>query len=151
MLALRIVSAGLLVVLLSGCVDFSHKAHHDGVDQNLQAQLEEAIRLTLDRFQPDHETDSPTVTTTAAKLALWLQNDPELWRAVRSESIGAMDLKRITEKRLGHIRQRRGAFEPRPVVLWLGDHVDDLTPISAFFVLLACCRCLMMVVGWNQR
>ena len=47
---------------------------------------------------------------------------------MRAEEVTAFDLKRITELRLGHIRQRRGPFEPRPIVLWLGEHVRDLTP-----------------------
>ena len=77
----------LVAFVCAGCVDFSDQPHHEGVDAELSGQLLIAVRLTLDMCEPEHGTDTPTMQHTAGKLALWLQNDPELWSQVQNNEL----------------------------------------------------------------
>jgi hypothetical protein len=117
----------LVVLLGSGCVDFSHQPHHDGVDADLRRDLQHATVTTLDAYQPGHGTDTTTVEQTANRMALWLQSDPELLARVRSGQIDGPAIRREVHRRLGHIRERFAPFQPRGIVRWFGEHAHQLT------------------------
>lgn len=118
----------MVVLMCSGCVDFSHKPHHDGVDPELREALVQATRTTLDAYRPDHQTDTATVQRTADRMALWLQTEPELLARVRADRLGGAEIRQEVQLRLAQIRERLPGFQPRGVILWLGEHAERLSP-----------------------